>query len=340
MSSLVHVKPEMFEPSIPRKRVSDSALTMKDINLDTSPSRSTFKRLKTLDSKGLLEPINNSTNISELPSPVEDTPAKSSKTEIEISITQSALDRLLRKSKKSVLDMGKIKAYTRLLERLKKDKEQLKCTLPSVATTTTTTKPKFSTVTHTLEQETSTDEELTAVKSEVLPMDVDCKTSVEVQAFPKLERHTIPLGNGSVDAARQIMLVDSRGPPMEYVNPETVKTEAITHLKAPPMTYSLHDTKGEDSPPVLMTSCLTGEPGPSKQSCHKGPAFPSIPGYVDVSDDEDGMAPYLSTIAVDLVNRIGINVPPPLLDEAHDDNGDYYGRGRDRFAGPQARADE
>ena len=46
------------------------------------------------------------------------------------------------------------------------------------------------------------------------------------------------------------------------------------------------------------------------------------------------------TIAADLVNRIGINVPPPIVNDAQDDNGDYYGRGADLFEGPRASADE
>lgn len=40
------------------------------------------------------------------------------------------------------------------------------------------------------------------------------------------------------------------------------------------------------------------------------------------------------------VERIGINVPPPIDNDDHDDNGDYHGRGHDMFVGPQAVSDE
>ena len=71
---------------------------------------------------------------------------------------------------------------------------------------------------------------------------------------------------------------------------------------------------------------------PPKQpvACSKDPS-PSD------AEDEDYGNP---TIAVDLVNRIGINVPPPIDNEAMDDNGDYYGRGTDLFEGPRASGDE
>ncbi|KDR76486.1 hypothetical protein GALMADRAFT_246858 [Galerina marginata CBS 339.88] len=56
----------------------------------------------------------------------------------------------------------------------------------------------------------------------------------------------------------------------------------------------------------------------------------------DASDSEDDdhipENPYL--------DRLGIKIPPPIYDDAHDANGDYHGRGRDLFVGPQASADD
>jgi hypothetical protein len=50
----------------------------------------------------------------------------------------------------------------------------------------------------------------------------------------------------------------------------------------------------------------------------------------------------MDDIQRNLEQRLADVVPPimPLPDDHADENGDYHGRGRDRFAGPQAKADE
>ena len=103
-----------------------------------------------------------------------------------------------------------------------------------------------------------------------------------------------------------------------------------------------HPWKLESKP--LMT--------PQKQpvACSKDPS-PRFPTYepfqsddfdmnLSDSENEDYLPNGNPTITVDLVNRIGINVPPPIDNDAQDGNGDYYGRGRDLFEGPRASADE
>lgn len=54
----------------------------------------------------------------------------------------------------------------------------------------------------------------------------------------------------------------------------------------------------------------------------------------DYNSDEEN----IDTAA--LLNRIGVTAPLPVLNDAVDDNGDYYGRGRDLFDGPKAAHDE
>ena len=43
------------------------------------------------------------------------------------------------------------------------------------------------------------------------------------------------------------------------------------------------------------------------------------------------------TFANEVIDKIGIKVPPPILGDAYDD---YHGRGHDMFVGPRAQADE
>jgi hypothetical protein len=101
-------------------------------------------------------------------------------------------------------------------------------------------------------------------------------------------------------------------------------------------------------PPPLERKPLVTPPKQPVASGSKGPS-PFSPKYEsDLPSDDFGMNPsdsenedYVNpVIAHDLVNRIGINIPPPIDNDAQDDNGDYYGRGRDLFEGPRASVDE
>ena len=47
-----------------------------------------------------------------------------------------------------------------------------------------------------------------------------------------------------------------------------------------------------------------------------------------------------AAIADDLIARVSIKVPTPIPTDHRDDNGDFHGRGRDLYVGPQAKADE
>jgi hypothetical protein len=104
-------------------------------------------------------------------------------------------------------------------------------------------------------------------------------------------------------------------------------------------------------PPALERKPLVTPPKQPVASGSKGPP-PPFPKYepflpsddLDMnpsdSENEDYLPNMNPTIADDLVNRIGITIPPPIENDAQDDNGDYYGRGRDLFEGPRASADE
>lgn len=82
---------------------------------------------------------------------------------------------------------------------------------------------------------------------------------------------------------------------------------------------------------------------------------PKIPGAFDTDsdgskdgseDDSEDDSEEESELPVNLapfVERLGVHAPPPMVVngyDAHDYNGDYHGRGRDLFVGPQAAVDE
>ncbi|KAF9486204.1 hypothetical protein BDN70DRAFT_822530 [Pholiota conissans] len=74
---------------------------------------------------------------------------------------------------------------------------------------------------------------------------------------------------------------------------------------------------------------------------------PQIPGAYDMevdsdsderdSEDEETVS---DALIMPFVHALGVHAPPPMVDDAHDDNGDYHGRGRDLFIGPRAAADD
>jgi hypothetical protein len=74
---------------------------------------------------------------------------------------------------------------------------------------------------------------------------------------------------------------------------------------------------------------------------------PRIPGAFDTdsggSEDDSEEEYELPVHLAPFVERLGVHAPPPMLNngyDAHDHNGDYHGRGRDLFVGPQAAVDE
>lgn len=72
---------------------------------------------------------------------------------------------------------------------------------------------------------------------------------------------------------------------------------------------------------------------------------PNEHGPMDVDDDSGYDSDFngyagMPAIANEVIDKIGIKMPSAIIDDAHDSNGDYHGRGHDIFVGPQAKADE
>ena len=77
---------------------------------------------------------------------------------------------------------------------------------------------------------------------------------------------------------------------------------------------------------------------PQASSCKELPDVHQ--GTDSDSDDSDADSDEGNVDATEFLNRIGVEAPLPIQNDAVDDNGDYYGRGRDMFDGPRASHEE
>jgi len=78
--------------------------------------------------------------------------------------------------------------------------------------------------------------------------------------------------------------------------------------------------------PIASSSRIPSSPIPQPP--------PQTDGSLPMRGDED-----LSNSDY-IIDQFGISAPPPIIDHAHDENGDFHGRGRDLFVGPQAAVNE
>ena len=146
--------------------------------------------------------------------------------------------------------------------------------------------------------------------------------------------------------------IKSEEPPQPFPMDLEVDRKPIIESEKP---RTVHNARplfptSSSTPPELESKTLMMPPkrpvaSSSKKTSPRFPNYePSQSDDVDMSpsdsDNEDYLLNGNPTIAADLLNRIGINVPPPIDNDAQDDNGDYYGRGRDLFEGPRASANE
>ena len=77
---------------------------------------------------------------------------------------------------------------------------------------------------------------------------------------------------------------------------------------------------------------------PQASSCKE---LPDVHQGTDSDDDDsDADSDEDNVDATEFLNRIGVKAPLPIQNDAVDDNGDYYGRGRDMFDGPRASHEE
>ncbi|KAJ7054346.1 SNF2 family N-terminal domain-containing protein [Mycena amicta] len=133
---------------------------------------------------------------------------------------------------------------------------------------------------------------------------------------------SLPRANAASPVKRTGSLVKTESMPVvpPYYNPAKVKAEPLAGGSMPPF------PKMEDVKPAI-----------SRAAVASGSKFPGAFGGGYDSDGDMDVDP--SSIVNQFSNAIP-NIAPVGGDDHHDENGDYHGRGRDTFQGPQAKADD
>ena len=321
-STLVRIRPELVNS---RKRPSDVALSENPQSADSfgNSKENSPKKAKT-DSIAFKTPLGQFTNTPTVSSysslvmdgsSIFDNPhTQLENIQIAISIQESALDRIRKKPRLSTEDRRTITDRKSELQRLRIQEKVTTSLLNSgdVPMNEPIVK-REPVVDHIVNRQTHplTDRKPNVPQPFPMAMEVDLKPFIK-QEEPSALRNASPL----VPASSSTLLADE-----PQFN---------------------HPWKLESKP--LMT------PPEQPVACSKDP-LPRFPNYepfqsddfdmnLSDSENEDDLPNGHPTIAADLLNIIGINVPPPIDNDAQDGNGDYYGRGRDLFEGPRASADE
>ncbi|PPQ65989.1 hypothetical protein CVT26_010649 [Gymnopilus dilepis] len=117
-------------------------------------------------------------------------------------------------------------------------------------------------------------------------------------------------------------------------------------LPPPPQAPPAFKYEPEEHKPFVQNGfpAASGSRAPPPPSSSSGSSPARFPGRYDSEPYESdassrpGMADFQTKVE-NIVDRVGINVRA-MNDDAFDDNGDFHGRGRDLFVGPQAKPDD
>jgi hypothetical protein len=329
VSSLVRIKPEPVEAGVPQKRLSDIAFgvdTQKANDESSFPHSSSPKRLKAeATPKTPLSLINHNTGSSEsiqaqAPPPpfeaIEDIRAKINEIQTGISTYQNFIDRINRKRTATKAEVTRMSNYTHIMDDLRRRKNELNSSIPSISPMKGL--HSRSHIMHNVKAEGS------LMSLPVPPAFQDPAAPARSQMFQDIKGETIhtylpvPLAfqNPSMPARSQIF--------------QDVKAETIhTNL---PVTSAFHR-------PAFGSLAVKQQVQPvasgSNVSLHANRGSFDM----DTDDDDDD----LNNLPAAVLQRIGPIIPHlPVLqgENHHDENGDFHGRGRDLFVGPQAKADE
>lgn len=313
-SSLVRIKPEASEPTIPRKRLSDTAFGSTKFERDQPHDTSLSKRVKveTAIQKTPLAQVTNTANSSKVNSSitpsVEYFDAENNKlVAINLAIVdqQYRLDSIEQKRVKSNEDWKNAEKYNREIARLN--------TLKHADTIAASEILSLNVKNERVVKQESGCLELSVImptpfnpmvdrKPQPFPlaMDVDYKSRIE-PGEPSGSSSTIPQRQESASAKAAPFTPPQLQPPFPAF------TQPIASGSKP----SMHEPYGHE----LMD--VDGD-----SDGHDSDFY----GYADVANE--------------VIDKIGIKVPPPIIADAHDSNGDYYGRDHDIFVGPRAQAGE
>lgn len=357
-------KLEPVEPTIPRKRTSEAFSGINDENMDKSVVSNPPKKVKA-------EPVPKASFI-----PVTNVPVASGSSTRE-SISMNLNPRPELEDRKPVVSMqqpartvtreisGHEYVHAQVARRNTMNtsfaNRMVHDTGPNEATIATSDQPKavvkreFLEVTRPvrLPSNTSQTQRRISIALRPFPMDLDGADALDAKPLGN-PFHSAPLPAtserfGEIASSSMIPPSDNKfriqaGLDVKPFIPQNAAASSSRHTAKSSMTPYIkgeHDVKPFVNQNAVASSSRTASP-------HLSPIYNwkvKLPGvFVDISDDdsEDSDVPG-AVNPPDLgyiYQQIGINIPVPMDDDAHDDNGDYHGRGRDLFVGPQAAAEE
>ena len=374
-STPVRVKPEVVASTIPRKRLSDVAFPSESQHIDSfaSSKESLPKKAKTkATAKTPLGQVTNTTVASASNSsaamypsfpmdpfdnpfhdPFNDPYTKLQNIQIEMAIQENALDDLRRKPSLSAEDHWSVVHLQNELQRLRDlemetnfflmDSQPVPKNWSIIRSEPVVDEvEKLANIVNRRYSSPLADRKPN-VPQPYVPQPFPMSMEVDRKPFIKPEPPAAP------QSFRMAMQVDRK--PFIKPEPPAVPRLSLPALSSIPTTNQPHflppsalERKLFVTPPKqpVAQPVASGSKAPSPPFPKYEPFLPSDDLDMNPSDSEseDYFANVNPAIAYDLVDRIGINIPPPIENDAQDDNGDYYGRGRDLFEGPRARADE
>ncbi|KAF4616900.1 hypothetical protein D9613_008762 [Agrocybe pediades] len=144
-----------------------------------------------------------------------------------------------------------------------------------------------------------------------------------------------------LDAPRRIYACESELARLRTLEEEYEASipSSSTLIKQEPIKPEPIDFKPPQS--VTMDVDRWGYPKPEwKSEDSPQPPFRASSSRLPLSSSPVRDSDFTSSEYDNTLDHLGINAPPPILDYSHDENGDFYGRGRDLFLGPQADIEE
>ncbi|TFK39291.1 SNF2 family N-terminal domain-containing protein [Crucibulum laeve] len=348
VSSLVRLKPEDVESTIPYKRLLDTAF---DSSLSkpegdgegkqySSPSAySSVKRLKTAPNTPLSQlSVNNATTrtSTSLVLPRAPTPSSERLDDLRLTIQEvqskishrlELVNHIIHKSKKTSGDLARMDSYMRELDDLQYMKEQHLALFS-----------QLSDIRRPAEQETimpsATASGPPGVRSLTPP-------PAFYEFYPAVPNTYNPLQQQPAAASGSDVLLDHFPRIKEE---ESAFFPHFNDMYDPPMSSPFPyyppepEPKREPSPMPYIASKVAGSaPATGGFGAGRDRSFSPQPHYVY---EEDAMYPD-PRLQEDVLNCIGINVPAPLRGaENFDEEGNFHGRGREEYTGPRARADD
>lgn len=333
VTSLVHIKPEVSEPTIPRKRLSDTAFgsaTLGEDNAIIPQDKSLSKKIKveTALPKRPFVQVTNPANFPGFDSSAQLSVDESNKLDIinlAIVHQHDLLDRIKPKRVQSNEDRENADKYKPEIDRLHLLKHDHKLTkikpLPLNMKSENLVKPESGGLKSTADVSTSP---MTLVirKPQPFPMDVDFK--------PYIRREEL-----SESSSANFQRKESAPVKVAPFSPSHLHLHSLA-LPA----FPLQDAK----PCIQHVQPIAPGSKPSMSEPY-GPMNVDSEGDGDGHDSDGHDSDFygyggMPSVANEVIHKIGIKVPPPIIVDAHDSNGDYYGRGRDLFVGPQAQTNE